>query len=185
MRRVRSTIWLATALALAACAPKPAPSNEAANQTPPSSPAQDSPTESAPTPKPESKPTPKPGANSEAALASLVGTWRLLSLNGQDITQRAASLPKPPTIAFAADAGISGFAGVNRFTGRLEMSHLADGVFKTSPLAMTRMAGPREAMQLEGEVATALSKATAFKLDAGVLSLLAGDSPVAAFERAK
>lgn len=185
MRRVRLMISLAAALALAACAPKPAPSNQAANSASPHSSAQNAPTENAPTSQPESKPTPKPDANSDAVLASLVGTWRLVSLNGQDITQRAESLPKPPTIAFAADAGISGFAGVNRFTGRLEKSHLAGGVFKTSPLAMTRMAGPPEAMQLEGEFATALSKATLFKLDANTLELLAGASSLAILQRAK
>ena len=185
MRCVRLMMSLAATVVLGACASEPSSPNQAAGETPPSSPAQDSPTESAPTPKPESKPTPKPDTNAEAVLASLVGTWRLISLNGQDITQRAASLPKPPTIVLTADAGISGFAGVNRFTGRLERSHLAEGVFKTSPLAMTRMAGPPEAMQIEGEFATALSRATVFRVESGGLRLLAGDATVASFERAE
>lgn len=185
MRCMRSKISLAAALALSACAPKPSSPNQTPGESPSGTSAANAPMENAPARKPESKPTPKPDTNSEAVLASLVGTWRLVSLNGQDITQRAASLPKPPTIAFAIDAGISGFAGVNRFTGRLEKSHLSDGVFKTSPLAMTRMAGPPEAMQIEGEFSTALSKATLFKLDANRLELLGGASSLAILERAK
>jgi heat shock protein HslJ len=175
-------ILLVAVNALAACAPKPAPSNQAAASTPPDSPATNLPSENATTPIPASTPTSRPEANADAVLASLVGTWRLVSLNGQDITPRVTSLSKPPTITFAADAGISGFAGVNRFTGRLDKSGLANGTFKTSPLAMTRMAGPPEAMQLEGEFATALSKATAFRLDGDTLELLAGTSPLATFE---
>lgn len=185
MRRARLTISLAAVLALAACAPRHASSNQAATSTPPDSPARNSPPENAPTPTPESKPTSKPDTNSEAVLASLVGAWRLVVLNGQSIASRAASLSRPPSIALTADAGISGFAGVNRFTGTLEKSGLANGTFKTSPLAMTRMAGPPEAMQLEGEFATALSKATAFRLDGDTLELLAGASPVATLERVK
>ena len=185
MRRARKTISLAAVLALAACAPKPAPSNQAATSTPPDSPAKNSPSDNANSPNPESKPTSKPEANSDAVLASLVGTWRLVSLNGQDIAPRVTSLSKPPTIAFAADAGISGFAGVNRFTGRLDKSGLGDGAFKTSPLAMTRMAGPPEAMQIEGEFATALSKATAFMLEGDRLDLRTTASSLAVLERLK
>lgn len=185
MRRARMTISLAAVLAFTACAPRPASSNQAATSTPPDLPAKNSPSENAPTPKPESKPTSKPDTNAEAVLASLVGTWRLVSLNGQDITPRVASLSKPPTITFTADAGISGFAGVNRFTGRLDKSGLGDGAFKTSPLAMTRMAGPPDAMQIEGEFATSLSKATVLSLEGDRLELRTTASSLAVLERVK
>ncbi len=93
------------------------------------------------------------------------------------------ALRSPPTISFAVGAGLSGFAGVNRFKGRLEASGLAAGAFKTSPLAMTRMAGPPEAMQLEGEFATALSKATAFTLEGDTLVLRTDAASLATLER--
>lgn len=194
---IRVCLMLSLALALAACANNPTPSNQPATDNPTNPPATSSSSEVAPAPKPDAKPQstpdkvpnnnpqPNPDASSNTVLASLVGTWRLVSLNGHDITPRLASLPKPPTITFAADAAISGFAAVNRFTGRLDTSALADGAFKTSPLAMTRMGGPPDAMQLEGEFATALSKATAFKLDADTLELRAGPVALATFERAK
>jgi len=192
MKRVRPMLFSAVVFALGACANNPTSTNQPTSDTPTDQPAKDSSNESTapkpdtkPEPKPDNNPQPTPAASSDAVLASLVGTWRLVSLNGHDISPRLASLPKPPTITFAADAGLSGFAGVNRFTGRLDRSALADGVFKTSPLAMTRMAGPPDAMQLEGEFATALSKSTAYKLDANTLQLLAGGSLLAAFERAK
>lgn len=185
MRRVRLTISLSATLALAACAAKHSSTNQPTIDKPADPLATKSATDEAPVPQSDIRPAPQPETNSDAVLASLVGAWRLVTINGQDTAQRAPLLPMPPAISFAADASISGFAGVNRFTGRLDKSRLADGVFKTSPLAMTRMAGPSDAMQLEGEFATALSKATAFKLDAGALTLLVGGTPVATFERAK
>lgn len=185
MRRARMTISLAGVLALGACAARTSTSSAPTNDKPAEATPTDSSTGKAPAPKPEDKPTHKPEADSDAVLASLIGTWRLVSLNGQDIAPRAASLPKPPTIAFAGDAGLSGFAGVNRFTGRLDRSGLADGAFKTSPLAMTRMAGPPDAMQLEGEFATSLSKATAFTLEGDRLELRTDAAPLATLERVK
>lgn len=185
MTRARMTISLSAVLALGACAARTSTSNSPTNDKPSEVTTKDSSSGNAPAPKSEDNPTHKPDADSDAALASLVGTWRLVSLNGQDITPRVESLPKPPTIAFAADAGISGFAGVNRFTGRLNKSGLGEGVFRTSPLAMTRMAGSADAMRIEGEFATALSRATALRIEAGSLRLLAGDLPVAAFKRAE
>ncbi|MFO0836012.1 MAG: META domain-containing protein [Phycisphaerales bacterium] len=185
MRRARMTISLAAVLALAACAARTSTSSSPTNDKPSEVTTKDSSSGNAPAPESEDKPAHKPEADSNAALASLVGAWRLVSLNGQDITPRLASLSKPPTISFAADAGISGFAGVNRFTGRLDKSGLGGGAFKTSPLAMTRMAGPPDAMQIEGEFATALSKATAFTLEGDRLELRTTASSLAVLERVK
>lgn len=167
----------------------PAPAPEPAPQpvVPPSTP------DRKPEPEPATAPKPEPGArpdehakpdpeqtkrSADEVMKLLAGQWRLESLNGRDVGESVAGLAKPPSILFAADGGVSGFSGVNRFTGRLDMTKLGDGEFKLSPLAMTRMAGSPEAMQLEGEFATALAKAAGFRLQGDTLSLTLQDTDI-------
>lgn len=111
----------------------------------------------------------------ESALRELAGEWRVESING---TTYAEMMPKGvitrrPSMKIdehsaAPDAvnarTVSGFAGVNRYSGRLDGTHVASGTFALSPVAMTKMAGPEASMKIEQAFAEALTKARTYML---------------------
>jgi len=109
------------------------------------------------------------------ALSRLTGDWSLDALRRADVTGLVPEGVRRPTLTIGDDGGVSGFAGVNRFTGSLDPANLARGDFDLSPAAMTRMAGPDEAMSLEREFMDALNSVASFDASAladGVLRLL-------------
>ena len=77
-------------------------------------------------------------------------------------------------IAFAADGGVSGSTGCNRFHGR---SSLHDGVLTVGPLASTRMgcAGPLAAQEAAIFSMLAAPLSVAVDLEARRATLRAGD----------
>ena len=100
--------------------------------------------------------------------AILTGQWTLVSFAG------AASLPageNPPTLIVAADGTLSGFSGVNRFSGQLDMADVRTGRFSCGPLACTRMAGSAAAMELEQRYLKLLADADGFKSEGRQLVL--------------
>lgn len=124
------------------------------------------------------RPTP-----SEDPLVKLVGNWTAIELDGAPVTGVPDARGKP-SLAVGANGRVSGFAGVNRFTGTLDLKALEQGRFATSPLATTRMAGPPESMQLEQRFLLAMSRADACRADDTSLSLSSGPTVVARFTRA-
>jgi heat shock protein HslJ len=70
---------------------------------------------------------------------------------------------------------VSGFSGVNRFAGTTEIAALREGKLALTPLAVTRMAGPPAAMDLENRFLTALQQARSFRIDGDALRLAAVD----------
>jgi heat shock protein HslJ len=103
--------------------------------------------------------------------AGLVGTWAVRGVRIGDGVVSSASDPDR-SITFTADGGVSGTAGVNRFTGtaRLDGDRLTLG-----PLRTTRMAGPPEAMDAEAAFLAALDEVVAVRLDGDDLVLLDAD----------
>ena len=95
-------------------------------------------------------------------------TWQLDMLNGS----QAPAGPKPVTATFDP-ATMSGFAGVNSYSGSYIAG--ADGAFKTGPLAATQMAGGPEAMQLETGYLKALEASAKYMVTAGQLTLYGAD----------
>ena len=59
----------------------------------------------------------------------------------------------PPSLRFDPDGRVSGSTGINRLAGDYE---LVGGVVTVGPLALTRMAGPPDRMELESAVVAAL-----------------------------
>ena len=102
---------------------------------------------------------------------AIVGTW---SVRGVRIGEGVVSSADDPdrSITFTADGGVSGEAGVNRFSGtaRLDGDRLTLG-----PLRTTRMAGSPEAMDAERALLSALEEVVAVRLDGDDLSLLDAD----------
>lgn len=107
--------------------------------------------------------------------ASAEGAWKLVQLG--DLHLHAGI--EAPTLVVAGDE-VSGFAGVNRYTGRLA----DEGEFLFGPLASTRMAGPPAAMELETRYLSALQQATGWRVEEGQLRVVSGDDLVAVFEPA-
>lgn len=93
-----------------------------------------------------------------AALPQAGVEWTLASMPGIDMDGNA------PTVTFAEEGRVHGFAGCNRFTGTVETT--ADGVH-FGPLAATRMAclGPN----VETEYLARLEKVAAWRLDGSSL----------------
>lgn len=59
----------------------------------------------------------------------------------------------PPALRFGTDGRVSGSTGINRLAGDYA---LVGGVLIVGPLALTRMAGPPDRMELESAVVAAL-----------------------------
>lgn len=111
----------------------------------------------------------------EQAVAALSGEWKLASLGGNPIGDITGLGGRVPGFSVSPDGGFSGFGGVNRLASKLDLSKLAAGEFALSPVAVTRMAGPPELMNLEDGFTAALGKARKFSLKDGALSLLDAD----------
>ena len=119
-------------------------------------------------------------ANDDATtLAMLEGRWTLSAIEGFDIP---AGLRGEPSLSVDAEGRVSGFSGVNRFSGALDR----DGPRIFRPLATTRRAGPPEAMALETAFLEAMSRATVVEggrdrltlsgPDGGGMTLVRGES---------
>lgn len=104
---------------------------------------------------------------------ALTGDWKLARLGEKETPQAVEA-----TLSVTAEGQVSGSTGVNRYAGRLAKEKKLFG-----PLIMTRRAGPPAAMQVEAGLTKALDEATRFSIKDKSLTLFAGDSAVAVFER--
>ncbi len=87
---------------------------------------------------------------------ALAGTrWQLERLVSKGVEERP---PAPVSLAFGAETGVTGNAGVNDYVGRVSVA--PDGALRWTArgLAMTRMAGPPEVMQFEARYLHALMR---------------------------
>lgn len=83
-----------------------------------------------------------------------------------------------PTITFGDDGQVTGFAGVNRFSGPYTS---APGTLHFGNLAATKMAGEPARMALEKRFVDVLTKTDGFSIQAGLLRLKQGDTVIAEF----
>lgn len=74
-----------------------------------------------------------------------VGSWVVVELQGADLD----ALPRAPELELGNDGSLSGFSGVNRFSGKLDLKALGRGTLVTTPIVTTRMAGYEPAMDAE------------------------------------
>jgi heat shock protein HslJ len=66
---------------------------------------------------------------------------------------------------------VSGFGGVNRISSALDVEAVPKGEFKLGPIISTKMAGPPEAMEVEGRFTRLLGEAASFELAGDTLTL--------------
>lgn len=98
-------------------------------------------------------------------------SWKIVELRGQPLPE--ASAGNPPTLLFdTAAKRVSGFAGVNRFSGPYT---LTGAQLNFGALVSTRMAGPLEAMKLENDYLKALTSGTTWSVVEGQLVILNAD----------
>lgn len=111
------------------------------------------------------------GGSARTPLESTIGDWTLTQLAGDDGARLPANETARPTLSIDGDGLVSGFSGVNRYTGSLSLDALAQGQFSLGPVATTRMAGPPEAMDLESQFLETLSRVDAYGVEGDVLVL--------------
>lgn len=91
----------------------------------------------------------------------------LTEMDGQPVAS-----DKPPTL-LVQYGKVVGFAGCNRYTGAL--TETAPGVIAVGPLAMTKMACPPPASELEDRFVERMNKVNGYTFVAGQLGLTWGD----------
>lgn len=101
--------------------------------------------------------------------------WRGVSVRSDGMLGGA-----PLTITFGDDGRVTGFGGVNRFSGPYTC---ATGVLHMGPLVATKMAGEPARMAMEQRLFDALSKVDGFSLQSGLLRLKQGEQVLAEFSR--
>ncbi len=159
---INRSLWLgATVCVLSACGEAGAPRDEVRETRPASE-------------------TELPAMPGEAAPVMVQvperNAWQVASVS-------ALSLPpgaRRPTLQLDADRGqVSGFAGVNQFSGSYELGadYLSFGA-----LAATRMAGPPEMMAAEQIYLEALSRVDGWRMREGRLELLMGETVLMGLE---
>lgn len=106
------------------------------------------------------------GAGANGATAA--GTWRLVALAGVDLT----ALDEVPELVIGADGALSGYGGVNRFSGHADAEELREGRLRASPLMSTRRAGPPAAMEAEARFLALLGATPEWRKSDGALELV-------------
>lgn len=136
------------------------------------------------TPRADERRTPQPPAET-VERPSIFGVWRVVAIE----TVGGGRLEAPTSgrrveLEFAApvdgQARVSGFAGVNRFSGpySLSLGERDVGVLVIGGLAATRMAGPEEAMRFEDALLEALGRARTIAFDGRVAAIDTGDERI-------
>ena len=117
---------------------------------------------------------------SEGSAASPEGTWTLVELEGIDV----GTLARAPELTIGADGALSGFAGVNRFSGRAVPEDLREGKLHAGPLASTLMAGEPRAMEAEQRFLGLLGTRLDWRRSNAELTFLEGGAVKARFRAA-
>lgn len=112
--------------------------------------------------------------------AAPVGKWTLVELEGIDV----GALGRAPELTIGVGGELSGFSGVNRFSGRAEPEALGRGELLAGPMAATRMAGEPRAMEAEARFFALLATRLEWRLSGGELTLLQGGAIQARFRAA-
>ena len=110
------------------------------------------------------------------------GKWQLASIESESARDAVPEGARTPTLHIAADGQVSGVAGINRYSGSVDTATWTQGSFDLGPLAVTRMAGPPEAMQFESRYLAALDATQRFTVGAGALKLVGPDGALLSFE---
>jgi heat shock protein HslJ len=129
-------------------------------------------------PRDESRDEPLDKPWDEPEEIPIAGEWNLVAIDQQPLKSGGT-----PTLVFEQDGSCWGSTGVNKFQSRVDLKKLAEGWLKLGPAAVTRMAGPPEAMALEKLFLTRLESVSSFEVEGDTLHLYTGDSETVTFQR--
>lgn len=125
------------------------------------------------------------GGEGDAApdpLVPLLGEWIVELIDGAALGEEVKG--HPPTMKVEAEGKITGFTGVNRYFGTIDVEKLKAGEFDAANLGMTRRAGPPAQMQLEQTFVQRLTDADAATEADGVLQLTHEGKAALSFRKA-
>ena len=128
------------------------------------------------------KPVTDPGALAQAEKRASTDPKHLMGVEWRCVSVRSDAGPggAPLTLTFGDDGRVTGFGGVNRFSGPYTS---AQGTLRIGPLVATKMAGEPASMAFEQRLFEALAKVDGFSLQSGLLRLKHGDQVVAEYSR--
>lgn len=117
-----------------------------------------------------------------AHLGRIDGTWKLTHINGNAISVPSGN--QTPTLVLSNGGNLTGNTGLNSMSGTYTTKgRYADNI-TFSPIATTKMAGGRDAMDLERRYNEALSRVDTARVEGDRLILKDGDNQVLRFTRA-
>ena len=106
------------------------------------------------------------------------GEWRLVAIDQQQLRVGGT-----PTVVFGEEGNCWGNTGVNDFRTTFTLEAEDQSRVKVGPAAVTRKAGPPEAMALETLFLERFESVSSFKVVGNVLHLQAGVDQNLTFER--
>lgn len=83
----------------------------------------------------------------------VTGEWTVVDLYGKGV-----SISSVPWMRIEEGGAVSGGAGVNQFSSKVDADGLTRGEFRAGPVIATRMAGPPDAMKVEADFVKALGE---------------------------
>ena len=108
--------------------------------------------------------------------SELLGSWILVIIDGVPVPE----VGKTPTLEILEDGTAAGVSGVNRFRTTIDA---AGGRLSFGPVALTKMAGPPAAMEIESTFMEHLGAATGYRVEGNFLRVVAGDTEILSFEK--
>lgn len=109
---------------------------------------------------------------SDTTYANMItGKWSLVEVNREPLRSAWPNLPINPTLQIGSDGSLSGFAGVNRFSSKIDLAALEERRWKSGSISVTKRAGPADLMELERQVLHSLRYSRAAILEDSMLEL--------------
>jgi heat shock protein HslJ len=105
-----------------------------------------------------------------AGEPALVGAWKVTAYNNGKHAAVSVLTTTTITMSFVENGRVGGDAGVNRYDATYATS--GTNAIEIGAVATTRMAGPAEAMEQEGQFLAALSASKIYRINGPILELL-------------
>lgn len=119
-----------------------------------------------------------PKTDPAIARKVMQGEWRLVAIDERQLRSGGT-----PTVVFGDEGNCWGNTGVNDFRTTFTLEGADQSRVKVGPAAVTRKAGPPEAMALETLFLERFESASSFKVDGDTLHLSSGVEQNLTFER--
>ncbi|HKJ18475.1 MAG TPA: META domain-containing protein [Xanthomonadales bacterium] len=108
----------------------------------------------------------------------MMGEWQLVAIDQQELSQGGT-----PTVFFGDEGKCWGYTGVNDFTTSFSLEGPKNGKVELGNAAVTRKAGPPEAMALENLFLDRFQSASSYEVEGDMLYLYSGEQENLTFRR--